>query len=145
VNAWRPASFSRLALSGAVYHWRSNLAVFLGVAVSAGVLVGALLVGDSVRFSLRKLALQRIGNVAVAVDSTSRPFDASIGARLERDLGGAVATVLSVPCAAVWQPPDGSEDRQVNRARVLGVEPGFWRFGPAGSLELLEGEVALGR
>src|SRR5258707_12458881 len=43
------------------YYWRSNLAVIAGVATAVAVLAGALLVGDSVRGSLRDLFLQRLG------------------------------------------------------------------------------------
>ena len=35
----------RLVLRSAAYHWRTNLAVALGVAVAVSVLAGALLVG----------------------------------------------------------------------------------------------------
>ncbi len=51
----------RLLLRNLLYHWRGNLAVFLGVAVGAAVLTGALLVGDSLRGSLRDLTLNRLG------------------------------------------------------------------------------------
>jgi len=43
------------------YYWRTNLAVILGVATAVAVLSGALLVGDSVRASLRDLVLARLG------------------------------------------------------------------------------------
>jgi ABC-type lipoprotein release transport system permease subunit len=45
-----------------VWYWRTNLAVLLGVAVATGVLGGALLVGQSVRATLRHLVLDRLGN-----------------------------------------------------------------------------------
>ena len=45
------------------WYWRTNLAVVLGVATAAGVLGGAVLVGESVRASLREIALGRLGNV----------------------------------------------------------------------------------
>src|ERR1700704_6235542 len=44
------------------YYWRTNLAVVFGVATAVAVLAGALLVGDSVRASLRDLFVQRLGN-----------------------------------------------------------------------------------
>jgi putative ABC transport system permease protein len=47
-----------LVRRGLAYHWRTNLAVVAGVAVAVAVLAGALLVGDSVRASLRGLFLQ---------------------------------------------------------------------------------------
>ena len=45
------------------HHWRINLAVVLGVAAATAVLVGALLVGDSVTGSLRDLSLDRLGRI----------------------------------------------------------------------------------
>ena len=50
----------RLLLRNLLYHWRGNLAVFLGVVVGTAVLTGALLVGDSLRGSLRDLTLDRL-------------------------------------------------------------------------------------
>ena len=46
---------STLLARNLAWYWRTNLAVLLGVATAAGVLGGALLVGDSVRASLRDL------------------------------------------------------------------------------------------
>ena len=51
------------------YFWRTNLAVVAGVAIAVSVLAGALLVGDSVRGSLRDLFLQRLGNTDHVVTS----------------------------------------------------------------------------
>ena len=45
------------------YYWRVNLAVLLGAGVATAVLIGALLVGDSVRGSLRDLTLDRLGGI----------------------------------------------------------------------------------
>src|ERR1700704_979777 len=52
---------STLVLRGLRYYWRTNLAVVIGVATAVAVLGGALLVGDSVRGSLRDLVVQRLG------------------------------------------------------------------------------------
>ena len=43
------------------HYWRTNLAVVPGVAAAVSVLAGALLVGDSVRGSLRDIAVGRLG------------------------------------------------------------------------------------
>ncbi len=43
------------------HYWRTNLAVIGGVAIAVAVLAGALMVGVSVRASLRDLVLQRLG------------------------------------------------------------------------------------
>src|SRR5436309_4762902 len=54
-------TFARLQCRNLLYHWRGNLAVFLGVALGTAVLTGALLVGDSLRGSLRDLTRDRLG------------------------------------------------------------------------------------
>ena len=52
-----------------IHYWRTNLAVVFGVATAVAVLAGALLVGDSVRASLRDLALQRLGQTDQVITS----------------------------------------------------------------------------
>lgn len=53
----------RFLLRSLVFHWRIHMAVALGVAAATAVLTGALLVGDSVRGSLRRLTLDRLGRI----------------------------------------------------------------------------------
>jgi putative ABC transport system permease protein len=53
-----------------LYYWRTNLAVIAGVAAAVAVLAGALLVGDSVRASLRDLVLSRLGRTEYVISST---------------------------------------------------------------------------
>lgn len=50
-----------------IHFWKVNLAVLLGAAVASAVLTGALLVGDSVKGSLRDLALDRLGRIEEAL------------------------------------------------------------------------------
>jgi putative ABC transport system permease protein len=62
------------------FRW-SNAAVTAGMAVATAVLVGALLVGDSVRGSLRDLAEARLGPIDYALVSPM-PFDESLATRI---------------------------------------------------------------
>src|SRR5262245_15409779 len=66
--------FRTLILRSLRFHWRGHLGVLLGAAVGSAALIGALVVGDSVRLSLRDLALQRLGNVQFAMDTGDRNF-----------------------------------------------------------------------
>ncbi len=50
-------------LRNARFHWRSNVPVALGVAIGTAVLVGALVVGDSLRGSLRARAERQLNGV----------------------------------------------------------------------------------
>ena len=65
MNSWK------LTLRSLRHHWKVNLAVAAGVATATAVLTGALLMGDSVRGSLRKLTLERLGPVDEALVSTT--------------------------------------------------------------------------
>jgi len=64
------------------FYWRTHLGVVLGAAVSATILVGALVVGDSVRASLRGMALARLGNVVLAMAPQDRFFRAALADNL---------------------------------------------------------------
>ncbi len=52
-----------LAVRSLVYYLRMNVVLALGVAAATAVLVGALLVGDSVKGSLRELTIDRLGRI----------------------------------------------------------------------------------
>ena len=65
----------------------ANLAVVAGMAVATAVLVGALMVGDSVRGSLRELALARLAFVDHAMVSP-RFVRQDLAGRLETKLEG---------------------------------------------------------
>ena len=60
------------------FHWRAHLGVLLGATVSTAILVGALAVGDSVRYSLRSLALARLGGIHLALSGQNRFFRAEL-------------------------------------------------------------------
>src|SRR2546425_12596782 len=59
------------------YYWRTNLAVVFGVATAVAGLAGAVLVGDSVRASLRDLFLQRLGYTDSVEDRKSTRLNSS--------------------------------------------------------------------
>lgn len=81
-------------LRSLIHHWRMNAAVVAGAAVATAVLTGALLVGDSVRGSLRALTLERLGGIdqALAGQRFFRPELADALAQ-DTDLQGTVDAV----------------------------------------------------
>src|SRR5438874_7869088 len=54
------------------FHARAHLGVVLGAAIGSAALIGALVVGDSVRGSLRERALEGIGKIEFALTSPDR-------------------------------------------------------------------------
>jgi hypothetical protein len=98
---------STLLARNLAWYWRTNLAVLLGVATAAGVLGGALLVGDSVRASLRDLVLARLGSTAYVV--TRNGF-------FREDLAGSFGSAFPMIVTS------GIVVHQASGRRALGVE-----------------------
>ncbi len=117
-------SWARLIRRSLRFYWRTHLGVLGGVAISTAILVGALLVGDSVRASLAGLARARLGQVRLALHSPNR---------YQREaLADELATELSAPTAPVLRLRGliRSDTAQVNQVTVLGVDRRFWKLGP---------------
>jgi ABC-type antimicrobial peptide transport system permease subunit len=119
---------TRLLLRNLGYHWRGNLAVLLGVAVGTAVLTGALLVGDSLRGSLRDLTLRRLGWVDEALVAP-RFFRQELAVELG---GGPVKRICPVILLqATAENVTHAENqtlapRRVRRVTVIGVDERFW-------------------
>jgi ABC-type antimicrobial peptide transport system permease subunit len=130
-------SILRLIFAAFTYHRRMNFAVACGVAVGTAVLTGALLVGDSMRGSLRYLALDRLGLIDEAVLS-----DHFFRAQLADEFS-APAIILS----ASMENPTPNQPLRANRVQLIGCDKRFWQLGagpmPAPSLDVRE--IALNR
>jgi putative ABC transport system permease protein len=98
------------------HYWRIHLAVALGAATAATVLTGALLVGDSVRGSLRALALERLGHIDHALLS-ERFFRASLADDLST---AAVPAVLLSGAASQAQTRSSA-----SRVQIQGIDDRF--------------------
>ncbi len=114
-------SLRSLPLRTAAYHWRSNLPVLLGVAVGAAVLTGALVVGDSLRGSLRDRALRQLNGVESAY----------VGSRLIRESAADGLPREVVPAmivrGSVQHRTRESEPRRLARVNVIGLGPRGWQ------------------
>src|SRR5829696_7242630 len=106
------------------YYAGTNALVVLGVAVAVAVLAGALLVGASVRESLKQIALGRLGNTDVVVSSPTF-FRAALADEIgKREEGHRVAPLI-VAGGAVSH--DESR-RSAGRVMVYGVDQRFFNF-----------------
>jgi ABC-type antimicrobial peptide transport system permease subunit len=110
------------ALAARSLRWyrRSGVAVVLGVATAVAVLAGALLIGDSVRASLRELALRRLGRVDEVVRA-SHFFREELAAGLATAAGAAAPMIVLE--GAVTNEANG---RRAFRVAVHGVDARFW-------------------
>jgi len=111
----------RLIKNNLVYYSRKNLLLALGVAISGAVLTGALVVGDSVEYSLNRIVDHRLGTLTHVLKAGDRYFTGELSERIEEQLQIPVSSVLMQEGSAV---ADGGA-RRINHIQVLGVEPGF--------------------
>ena len=123
-----PLDTRALVRRGLTYYWRTNLAVVAGVATAVAVLAGALLVGDSVRGSLRDLVVQRLGR-ADHVIVASGFFREALSDELASADGFATTFTDAVPLIVVpGFVTDQESGRRVGQVRVYGVDDRFWQF-----------------
>ena len=121
-----------LALQSLRFHWRIHLAVALGVAAATAVLTGALLVGDSVRGSLRHLALDRLGRIdeILIVDRFFRQeLAGELAAKPSFNEHFASAVPALVFPSATAERASGETRKRAADVTVIGAGPEFWRLG----------------
>jgi putative ABC transport system permease protein len=137
-----------LIARGLIYYWRTNSAVVLGVATAVAVLSGALLVGDSVRGSLRDLVLQRIGRTDRIVMSPGL-FREALADELRTDDRFAASFDAVCPIFVMrGLVSNQASGRRASRVQVYGIDDRFWRFhgismqGPSGREALINRTLA---
>jgi len=113
-----------LVLKSFRFYARSHVGTLMGVAVGAMVLVGALLVGESVRGSLHDMAAARLGRIELALPSNDRLFRAELASQLRAELGNDTAALLQLP--GVAKRPSG--ENRANNIVVMGVNEAFWKL-----------------
>jgi ABC-type antimicrobial peptide transport system permease subunit len=128
-------SLWRLFKSSITFYWRTNIGVLGAAAVATAVLVGALLVGDCVRYSLRRLVTVRLGKVELALAGQNRFFRAELADDLAAELNVGVSPVLHL--GGLIANSDGT--RRANRVEVLGVDERF--FGLSAETVSFESEL----
>jgi len=119
------------------HHWRMHVAVGLGVAVATAVLTGALLVGDSVRGSLRDLTLQRLGRIDSALVAGHFFRQA-----LADEVHGEPAILMP---GTLRRFGAASATRTASQISVIGCRNEFWQFGRGGppAKSIADGDVVL--
>ena len=141
------------------YHWRSHLGVGIGAALGSAALIGALIVGDSVKGTLRERALERLGKVDFALGGSDRVFTENLSrVKLGKTGSGPSPTTRStgiLQLEGVASRPDAGVI--ANRITVIGVEHtvefsdksvagGFFGFSPVAQQRTISaGEVILNR
>ena len=120
------------------HYWRTNVAVVLGVATAVAVLAGALVVGDSVRASLRDLVLNRLGKTDTVI-SAANFFREDLSGELAQGQPWSGCPLITFEGLVIHEP----SGRRASRVQVYGVDERFWRFHGVPAPELPAMSVAL--
>ena len=125
MNLWQIATRSLR------HYWSTNLAIALGVAAATAVLTGALIVGESMRSSLRELTLQRLGKIdeMLVSDGFFRTNLAGEIAAMDlfKEHYERVEPAILFPGGTVAAEQNETA-RYAGQVSVLGITPEFWQF-----------------
>jgi ABC-type lipoprotein release transport system permease subunit len=138
----------RFVLASLLHYGRTNLAVAFGVVAATAVLTGALLVGDSMRGSLRDLTLERLSRIDQVLVA-DQFFDARLCDKandsqpFQQHFTAAVPAIL---LQASLEYADIDPPRRANRVTLIGCDQRFSALGPGGPAGTIDdGYVVLNR
>jgi ABC-type lipoprotein release transport system permease subunit len=131
-------SFYKLILKSIWYFRKQHFAVFLGTLVSTAVLTGALIIGDSVRYSLRSLVEKRLGKTEMVLNTGGRFVRTALANELASKLEMPASPLLMLQGIAA----NTDINIKVNNAQIIGIDSSFNQFSPA-PLPALKVEEAL--
>ncbi|MSR56673.1 MAG: ABC transporter permease [Planctomycetaceae bacterium] len=122
-----------LLLQTLLYHWRTNLAVLLGVIAGTAVIAGALVVGDSVRGSLRDMMLVRLGKIDYVLNGprfVREQLSTELADALSStDRFAAVAPAIVLTCSIERPSDDGIKIlSRAGGVNLYGVDARVWEL-----------------
>lgn len=110
------------------HYWPTHLMVLVGVAVAAAVLAGALLVGHSVRASLKELALARLGETDLVVTAPTFAREALADELASERAFTATFRRVAPLIAIEGTVTHESSGRAAAKVHIYGIDARFTRF-----------------
>jgi ABC-type antimicrobial peptide transport system permease subunit len=117
-------TFRELLKKDLFFYRRTNLTLIGLAAVCCAILTGSLLVGDSVRYSLRRLGEMRLGRTQWAMSTGDRYFRQSLAEQLADQTQLPTAAVLHRK--GILESADG--EIRINEVMIYGVDERFWEL-----------------
>jgi ABC-type lipoprotein release transport system permease subunit len=125
-------NYRQLILHSLRHYWKSTLAVILGVMIGTASLTGALVVGDSMRGSLKQMTLERLsfideGLIAPRFFREELAQEVTTKLKAQQITDVEVAPALFLMGSLVRQKSDTNQNIQrVNQVNLIGADQRFW-------------------
>ncbi|MFC2151735.1 FtsX-like permease family protein, partial [Bacteroidota bacterium] len=130
---------SRFILKSLWFFRKQHLAVFAGTIISTAVLTGALIVGDSIKYSLKQIVDARLGNVKFAMQTGDRFVRAELSYDISNDLNIATSPLLSLQGIIIYT----ESNLRINKAQIYGIDQSFWKLSNKSMPELNDDEIII--
>ncbi|MFZ4414064.1 MAG: ABC transporter permease, partial [Bacteroidales bacterium] len=122
-----------------VYFKRQHLALLLGTVITTAVLTGALIIGDSVKYSLSQMVESRLGKVEYILQTHERFVRGKLADEISAKLHVKSAAVLML--AGVSTNPEN--ENTINKTQVVGIDSNFWLVSAKKMPELKDDEAII--
>ncbi len=132
-------SVLKFILRSFFYYRKQHLALLAATLLSTAVLTGALVVGDSVKFSLEKLVKTRLGKTEFVLATRDRFFEARLAPEIAGKALAAASPVLMLRGIAI----NNQTNSRINAVQVLGINKTFEQFCEIPIPELLPNEAVI--
>jgi len=129
----------KLLLRNLRYYRKEHVMLLAGMILSTAILTSALIIGDSVKFSLNDIVVKRLGTTQQIIQTNERFFPASFSKKLGNEIHARTAPVLLLRGMATSE----SGESRVPNIQVCGVDSNFWEIGGCKMPELKENEVII--
>lgn len=129
----------RFIIKSFKYFIKQHIAVFLATMISTAVLTGALIVGDSVKYSLKKLVDKRLGNIEYIMLGGDRFFRSELSAEISKETKLPAASMLMLQGIAI----NSDNQKRINKAQILGIDDNFWALSDIEMPSISEKEVII--
>src|ERR1035437_900626 len=114
-------TFLKLLKRNLVFYWKRNLAIAFGVAVCSAVIIGALMVGDSIKYNLNKIVSLRLGAITHSITAGDRFFTEDFAHHYEQQIKSPVAPLLLLDGIAI----NNEGNKRVNKIQIIGTDASF--------------------
>jgi putative ABC transport system permease protein len=130
-----------LIIRSLIFYKRTALFQFLIIFLLAAVITGSLLVGTSVKESLKKSSAERLGNTGTLISSGTRYFSSDLPGRMIDGSGLSCVGIIDIQgyCQSL------SSQKGAFNVHINGINDDFFRFQGQDTIRLKPGEAAVNK